>query len=161
MLQDHLSTRLAMLGDLASVVAIVDAAYTPWIARIGQRPGPMGDDYAGLIAAGHVHVMELHGTAAGVLVLIPEADVMLLDNIAIHPDQHGQGLGRALLDFAEAEALRQGFGAIRLYTHEKMTENIAIYARRGFRETHRAQEKGFARVFMMKHFGPAAPDDAG
>ncbi len=140
----------AQPGDLADVEAIVTGAYTPWVDRIGQRPGPLNDDYAALIAAGRVHILQRSNTPAGVLVLIPETDAMLLDNIAVSPDHHGQGLGRILMAFAEAEARRQGFSTIRLYTHEKMAENIAIYARRGFVETHRAREKGFARVFMEK-----------
>jgi hypothetical protein len=39
--------------------------------------------------------------------------------------------------FAESEALRQGFSSLRLYTNEKMTENIAFYGRVGYRETGR------------------------
>ena len=31
-----------------------------------------------------------------------------------------------------------------------MTENIALYARLGYAETHRAEEKGFRRVYMAK-----------
>ena len=37
--------RVASIGDLADVQAIVKAAYTPYIARIGREPGPMLDDY--------------------------------------------------------------------------------------------------------------------
>lgn len=136
--------------DRATVESIVTAAYTPYIARIGREPGPMLDDYAALIAQDLVHVLTQDGAPVGVLVLIQEPGVMLLDNMALLPSCHGKGLGRVLLDFAEAEAMRCGCPAIRLYTHEKMVENIAIYARRGYRETHRAEETGLARVFMVK-----------
>jgi N-acetylglutamate synthase-like GNAT family acetyltransferase len=144
------SIRRAQPSDLGTVQSIVTDAYTPYIARIGRKPGPMLDDYAGLIEANQVHVLEQDGGAVGVLVLIPEASALLLDNVAIRPDRHGRGLGRVLLDFAEAEARRHGLPAIRLYTHEMMTENLAIYRARGYRETHRATEKGLARVFMVK-----------
>jgi hypothetical protein len=36
--------------------------------------------------------------------------------------RQGIGLGRRLLAFAEAEALRRGYREIRLYTHQKMLE---------------------------------------
>jgi N-acetylglutamate synthase-like GNAT family acetyltransferase len=86
------SIRRAQPSDLGTVQSIVTDAYTPYIARIGRKPGPMLDDYAGLIEANQVHVLEQDGGAVGVLVLIPEASALLLDNVAIRPDRHGRGL---------------------------------------------------------------------
>ena len=62
----------------------------------------------------------------------------------------GKGHGRTLVAFAEAEARRRGHAEIRLYTHVLMAENLAIYGRLGFAETHRVTEKGYDRVYMMK-----------
>jgi ribosomal protein S18 acetylase RimI-like enzyme len=142
--------RLATADDLPAVEAIVEAAYRHYIARIGRKPGPMLDDYAALIAAGRVHLMECDGTPKGVLVLIPEADVMLLDNVAVDPSAQGMGLGREMMMFAEATARQAGYRAIRLYTNVMMTENIALYSRVGYVETHRGAEKGLHRVYMTK-----------
>jgi GNAT superfamily N-acetyltransferase len=142
--------RSAAPVDQASVEVIVHSAYRHYIARIGQKPGPMLDDYAALIAQGGVHLLERDGTAQAVLVLVPQPDAMLLDNIAVAPAAQGQGLGRTLLAFAETQARAQGHDRIRLYTHVLMTENQAIYARIGYRETHRATEKGLHRVYMEK-----------
>ena len=61
----------------------------------------------------------------------------LLDNIAVRPDRQGRGYGRQLLNFAEAEAIRQGWNAITLYTHVLMVENIAIYTARGYAKRER------------------------
>jgi hypothetical protein len=55
-----------------------------------------------------------------------------------------------LLEFAEDAARVAGFGAIRLYTNAAMAENIALYLRIGYRETHRGEEKGLRRVYMRK-----------
>jgi GNAT superfamily N-acetyltransferase len=52
--------------------------------------------------------------------------------ITNYPSYRGKGLGRSLLEFAEGEARRAGFDSIYLYTHEKMTENLAIYSRIGY-----------------------------
>ena len=143
--------RVARPDDRVVVETLVAAAYGPYIARIGRKPGPMLDDYAASIAAGHVHVAtDDLGAVLGLVVLIPESDAMLLDNVAVDPALRGAGVGRCLIQFAEAEARRVGLPAIRLYTHEMMTENIALYGRYGYRETHRAEEKGFRRVFMTK-----------
>ncbi|KAF2406833.1 hypothetical protein PSAN_50110 [Pseudomonas antarctica] len=54
------------------------------------------------------------------------------------------------MDFAPQQAIDAGYEAIRLYTHETMTENITLYTRRGYVETHRAQEHGLRRAYMTK-----------
>jgi GNAT superfamily N-acetyltransferase len=84
------------------------------------------------------------------IVLLAEADHLLLDNVAVDPAAQGQGVGRALIGFAAAEARRRGYREMRLYTHQMMTENIALYARTGWVETGRGEQGGFARVFFRK-----------
>jgi ribosomal protein S18 acetylase RimI-like enzyme len=143
--------RPARPGDRTAVEEIVRAAYSGYIERIGKAPGPMLDDYAKRIAEGVVSVLgEADGTIVGVIVLLPKTEHLLLDNIAVRPDRQRRGLGRELIAFAEAETRQMGFAELRLYTHEAMTENIALYARLGFEETGRGQEAGYDRVFMRK-----------
>jgi ribosomal protein S18 acetylase RimI-like enzyme len=143
--------RRAEPADRAVVEAIVEAAYSPYIARMGKPPGPMLDDYVALIAQGAVSVLEdSAGEIAAIIVLLPKPDHLLLDNIAVSPNRQGQGFGRRLIEFAEAEARRLGHRELRLYTHETMTENIALYTRIGFVETGRGHEAGYDRVFMTK-----------
>jgi len=142
--------RLATTEDLTAVEEIVRAAYFPYVSRIGREPGPMLDDYRKLIADRRVHVVEQDGIVSGILVLIPERDVMLLDNVAVAPSAQGLGLGRKLLEFAEHAAQDAGLRSIRLYTNEAMTENISLYSRIGYSETHRAAEKGLRRIYMTK-----------
>jgi ribosomal protein S18 acetylase RimI-like enzyme len=142
--------RLATTKDLGAVEEIVRAAYLPYVSRIGREPGPMLDDYRKLIADRRVHVVEQDGVVRGVLVLIPERDAMLLDNVAVAPFAQGLGLGRKMLEFAERAARDMGLRSIRLYTNEAMTENISIYSRIGYCETHRAEENGLRRIYMMK-----------
>lgn len=141
--------RPATPDDLREIEAVVHAAYSPYIARIGKEPGPMQDDYASLIEQGHVHVLD-DGGVAGILVLIPERGAMLLDNVAVRPEARGKGYGRRLLAFAEDEARRHGLGRVRLYTHVLMVENLGLYSSLGYIETHRGEQNGFSRVFMEK-----------
>lgn len=130
--------RPAKAADCAAVEAIVRAAYSIYLDRMGKPPGPMLDDYAAQIAAGTVSVLEdADGVVAAMIVLLSRDDHLLLDNIAVRPDGQGRGFGRRLIAFAEAETKRFGFSEIRLYTHRTMTENIALYTRLGFEETGR------------------------
>jgi len=146
--------RTARPDDRAAVQAIVTAAYSVYVERVGKPPGPMLDDYAKLIGAGAVSVLEEEdGAIAALLVLLPKPDHLLLDNIAVRPDRQGRGFGRTLVAFAEAEARRLGYAELRLYTHATMTENVALYTRLGFRETGRGREAGYDRVFMAKGLG--------
>lgn len=142
--------RLARPDDVDVVREVVDGAYRHYIARMGKPPGPMLDDYARRIADGQTWVMDDAGRITGILVLEEAPEGLLLDNIAVRPDQQGKGVGRALLEFAEAEARRRGFPTIYLYTHEMMVENIALYTRIGYVETRRVTEKGYDRVYMTK-----------
>jgi GNAT superfamily N-acetyltransferase len=144
------SIRRAVAAEAPAVSALVQRAYAPWVPVIGRRPAPMDDDYAVLISHSEVFVLEHRAGLGGILVLAPEADHLWLDNIAVEPALKGQGLGRALLDFAEAEARRLNLPEIRLLTHQRMLANIALYLRAGFVETGRRTEDGFARVYMAK-----------
>ncbi len=142
--------RLAGHADRLIIEAIVNAAYAPYVLRIGRKPAPMLDNYLALIEARRVHLLEEEGVVRGLVVLIPEKDGMLLDNVAVSPEAQGKGFGRMLLEFAEQVALDAGSASIRLYTNEAMTENIALYSRIGYVETHRAVEKGLRRIYMSK-----------
>jgi ribosomal protein S18 acetylase RimI-like enzyme len=145
--------RPATPEDRAAVEAIVRNAYSVYLDRMGQPPGPMLDDYAAQIAAGSVSVLDEDGKIVAIIVLLAKPDYLLLDNIAVRPDRQGTGLGRQMIAFAETEARRRSFAELRLYTHEAMIENIALYTRLGFVETRRGHEAGYDRVFMTKRLG--------
>jgi ribosomal protein S18 acetylase RimI-like enzyme len=142
--------RRAVQADAAAVAELVNAAYGHYVERIGMLPGPMTEDYDEVIRSSQVTVAERDGVIAGVLVLRVTDEGFLIDNVAVHPSSRGRGLGRALLELAEAEARRAGFDSVYLYTHEGMTENLALYARIGYVEYDRRSEGAFARVFMRK-----------
>jgi GNAT superfamily N-acetyltransferase len=143
--------RSARPEDRPAIEAVVQEAYSIYIERIGKPPGPMLDDYAALIAQGRVSVGEdANGEIAALVVLIAEADHLLLDNVAVRRDRQGHGHGRRMIAFAESEARRLGYRDLRLYTHVAMTENIALYTRLGFIETGRGEQAGYERVFMTK-----------
>ena len=145
------SCRRAGPSDAPAVAALVHAAYQHYVERIGSTPGPMTDDYQQVIRDYQVTVAEQDAAIAGVIVLRITEEGFLIDNVAVHPAHRGRGLGRALLDLAEAEARRAGFGSVYLYTHEKMTENLALYSKIGYAEYDRRRLDGFSLVYMRKH----------
>jgi GNAT superfamily N-acetyltransferase len=135
---------------------VVQAAYQPWADLLGMRPPPMDAPYAELIDAGRVHVTGADGIE-GLIVLVPEPDALLVENVAVRPALHGRGIGRRLLAFADAEARRLGLGAVRLYTNARMTRNVTLYASLGYAETGRQPVGAHVVVHMRKPLDPAAP----
>jgi ribosomal protein S18 acetylase RimI-like enzyme len=142
--------RRARAGEATRLRELVQAAYARYVPRIGQPPAPMRDDYQHRIDRDEAWVLEREGRIDGALVLEDSADSLLLDNVAVAPAYQGQGLGRQLIAFAEAEARRRGWPTVQLYTNVRMVENIRLYARLGFGETGRGVQNGFERVFMEK-----------
>ena len=146
------SVRPAEPEEAAVVGDLVRASYSKYVERIGREPAPMREDYAALIRAGEVWVLagEAGGEVLGVLVMRPAEDHLFLGNVAVAPGHQGRGLGRELKAVAEERAKGAGLSEIRLYTNEKMWENLAVYGKLGFEETGRGLDGGYRRVFMRK-----------
>jgi ribosomal protein S18 acetylase RimI-like enzyme len=142
--------RPARASDVAALSDIVQRAYEPYVERIGRRPAPMDDDYASRVQQGQVEVAAQTGEIVGLIVLIACDGHLLIENVAVDPDQHGRGVGRALLAHAEAVAANLDLPEVQLYTNAAMTENLKLYPRLGYREAGRQTEDGFERVFFSK-----------
>jgi ribosomal protein S18 acetylase RimI-like enzyme len=140
--------RLATPADLPAIRDIVTAAYTRYLDRMDRPPAPMLADYAAEVESGRLWVAG--DPVTGLVELIENAGSLHIANVAVHPAAQGTGLGRRLMEFAEKQARQRGLARLDLYTHEVMTENQAIYARLGYRETARRTEDGYHRVYMDK-----------
>jgi GNAT superfamily N-acetyltransferase len=168
--------RAAEPDDVEAIADIVERAYGVYVERIGTRPRPMDDDYGEQVRRGLVHVAEDGAEVVGLIVLIEgegrhsgrtssryaasnttsmASQVLVIENVAVDPARQGEGIGRRLLDFAEEMARHAGIDTVALYTHEKMSENLALYARLGYEEDERRRENGFSRVFLSKRLAPA------
>ncbi|MCY4590392.1 MAG: GNAT family N-acetyltransferase [Alphaproteobacteria bacterium] len=142
--------RPATAADAAAITACVRAAYQRYVEGIGRLPGPMLEDYQQVVRNHRAYVIEEGGRIIGALVLKDTDDGILLDNVAVLPSRQGEGLGRRLVEHAESEARRLGHDHLDLYTHQRMTGNIAMYARYGYEEFDCRTEHGFPRVYMRK-----------
>lgn len=140
--------RQATAADLPAIREVNRLAYARYAGRMDRPPAPVLADYRAAAEAGQVWV--LGEPPVAVLVLERERDSLLVENIAVSPGVQGTGLGRVLMEFAEAQARSLGLRRLTLYTNEVMTENLAIYARLGYRETGRRTDDGYRRVFMEK-----------
>jgi ribosomal protein S18 acetylase RimI-like enzyme len=142
--------RPATIQEAGAVAECVREAYAKYVGRIGKEPAPMLVNYEAAILAGEAWVLVEGDETTGVLVMRPENDHLFVETVAVRPDSQGSGLGRRLMAFVEETARARGLYEIRLYTNEKMEENLPFYRSLGFEETGRRLDEGYRRVFMKK-----------
>ena len=155
---DGTSIRRATMADLTAIQRLMTDAYAKYVERIGRPPAPMTADYAAALGHSRVWVLERGKAIVGALVTEDRGDHLLLETVAVAHDCQRMGYGKMLLDRAERDAVELGLTEVRLYTNEAMTENLSFYPRHGYRETGRAVQHGFRRVFFSKTVGN---DDVG
>jgi GNAT superfamily N-acetyltransferase len=142
--------RRATPADAPAITALVRAAYGPYESLIGRTPLPMLADFGEAIRDHEVWVLDATGVVVGLLELVERPDHLWIEDVAISPDWQRRGLGRRLLGFAEDEALGRGLPELRLLTNERYLDNIAMYERYGYRETHREPHQGTDLVHFRK-----------
>ncbi|SOB94209.1 GNAT family N-acetyltransferase [Rhodobacter maris] len=147
--------RSAQPEDVAAIADCARLAFGQYSAAIGRDPAPMKADFAAHVAAREAHVaVSESGAFLGYVVLLPRADHLYLDALAVMPEAAGHGIGRALVAFAEDQARELGLARLDLCTNQRMTANLTLYPHLGFSETGRGHEDGYDRVFYTKRLGP-------
>jgi GNAT superfamily N-acetyltransferase len=143
--------RRADLADAAAVRTLTRAAYAKWVPLIGREPMPMTADYARAVAEHIIDLWEEDNALLALIELIPAQNHLLIENIAVRPDQQGKGLGDKLLHHAEGLAHSLGFDEVQLYTNAAFVSNLSFYSRRGYQEYRRGTiVPGSVTVYMRK-----------
>ena len=108
------AVRRAVPADAAAVQEVTRMAYAKWIPVIGREPRPMTADYDAAVREHLVDLLYVRGQLAALIETIPEADHLLIENVAVLPSLQGRGLGRRLMAHAEALATSLGLPEVRL-----------------------------------------------
>jgi GNAT superfamily N-acetyltransferase len=146
-----LELRRATAADVPNIRALTRSAYAKWVPLIGREPMPMTADHDRAVADHIIDLWEEGGQLLALIEIIPESDHLLVENIAVRPDQQGKGIGGKLLHHAEGFARSQGSDEVRLYTNAAFASNVLFYSRRGFEEYRRGTVvPGSVAVFMRK-----------
>jgi GNAT superfamily N-acetyltransferase len=112
----------------------------------GARLPPMDVDYLAEIKNYPTWVVESDRSILGGLIMMFENDQASIANIAVDLKFQGQGIGGALMRFAESKAKVNNFSELHLATHALLNENISLYRHLGWEETGRDE----TRIFMKK-----------
>lgn len=93
-----------------------------------------------------IFVAVADGRLAGCVAIADRGDHAYLGKLAVDPVLQGSGIGRRLVEAAEAEARRQGKRVVELQTRVELAGNHATFRRLGYRETGRSSHEGFSRA---------------
>lgn len=126
--------RRAKKADAANVLKLTRQAYAKWVPAIGREPLPMTTDYDRAVLEHIIDLWEEGGQLVGLIETIPKETYLLIENIAVRPDQQGNGIGKELLHHAEKLARSLGLAEMRLYTNAAFGSNVAYYVRHGYEE---------------------------
>lgn len=138
--------RLAEPADAADIKAIVRAAYARWVPVIGREPLPMRADYDKAVAE---HPFDL-AVDGGLIETVAHDDHIWIENIAVAPEAQGRGIGRLLLEWAEAKAREAGRHELRLLTNGAFEANVSLYARLGYTIDREEPFMNGTTVYMSK-----------
>ena len=92
--------REAEPDDIPDMMAIAEAAYEPYVARMGRRPAPMGADFATHVERHEAYVSHNKYGVTGFIVTYPKGDGQFIENVAVINEHRSSGLGRQLYQFA-------------------------------------------------------------
>jgi N-acetylglutamate synthase-like GNAT family acetyltransferase len=149
-MKEPVSLRRATSTDAPAIRDLSRAAYAKWVPLIGREPMPMTADYHRAVAEHVIDLVEEHGELLALIEMVPAQDHLLIENLAVRPDQQGRGLGDLLLRHAEILALSMAFAETQLYTNAAFASNVAFYSKRGYEEYRTATLAGGTRIFMRK-----------
>ena len=145
-----IALRRAGPADAEAVRALTRAAYAKWVPVIGREPLPMTADYEHAVRAHRIDLLVAAGELAALIEMVPEQNVLLIENVAVAPAFQGRGLGRRLMAHAEVVAREFGLGRVRLYTNARFAENVALYRRLGYAIDREERFRGGVVVHMSR-----------
>jgi N-acetylglutamate synthase-like GNAT family acetyltransferase len=143
--------RRATPADAKTIRDLTRLAYAKWVPLIGREPKPMTVNYDSAVTDHMIDLYEIDDEAVALVEVVPQTQHLLIENIAVRPNQQGKGIGDLLLKHAEDTARSLHLDELRLYTNAAFIANIEFYARRGFQEFQREPfPAGGVTVHMKK-----------
>ncbi|HET6899740.1 MAG TPA: GNAT family N-acetyltransferase [Vicinamibacteria bacterium] len=126
--------RTASPADAGAITAVINAAYQ--VERFfvdGDRIRE--DEVRRYMAKGTFLIAEQDGTPIGCVYAEQRGDRGYFGLLAVDPARHGKGVGRTLIEAAEARFLRAGCQAVDIQVVDLRTELPPFYRRLGYVET--------------------------
>lgn len=126
------SLRRAGRHDEAAFDAMHRAAYAWNREMLGMEPVPLLTPPEEILQRYETWILEEGGLPAGAAALAPHPDHLEIWSLSVDPARQNAGIGRRLLEAAEARARALGLSTLRLFTGAPLQKNIDWYHRRGY-----------------------------
>lgn len=150
MMSETISLLPATAEDAEAIRSLTREAYSKWVPVIGCEPLPMIADYTEAVQKHRIDLLYLDGKLVALIEMVPQADHLLIENVAVSPAFQRRGLGRKLLTHAEQVAALLGLSVIKLYTNRLFTENLRLYQKFGYEVDREEEFRGRFVVHMSK-----------
>jgi ribosomal protein S18 acetylase RimI-like enzyme len=149
-MSQSVSLRRGVESDADAIGALTRQAYAKWVELIGREPLPMTVDYAAAVKSHRFDLLFAGDDLAALIETVPRDDWLLIENVAVRPAFQRRGYGVRLLQLADSMAVRAGLRGTRLYTNQRFTANLALYASLGYRVEREEARNGGVAVHMTK-----------
>lgn len=131
-----LHLRFATPDDVALIVQITQESFAEYRGHLdppsaADRETP--EDVASALREGHVVLAHLDDAPAGAVRYRSENSGIYVGRLAVLPAMRRHGIGSALLEFVETQALVAGAAHLRLRVRLALPDNVRLYAARGYR----------------------------
>ena len=121
--------------DAAAATALIHAAFAAQSRATDPPSGALGETTASVaakLAEGGGAGAEIDGGLVGVALWTEQDGALYIGRVSVAPAWRGQGIARALLEAAEAEARRRGLERMTLRVRLALDDNQRLFAAFGF-----------------------------
>jgi len=129
------SIRTAVPDDAESIASVLRASFAEFNGVFDPPSGALtetGESVVAQLSKSTAFVAESDGAIMGCVFCRPEEGDFYLFRLAVLPEHRGAGAGRTLVAAVEQEAVRRGFGMVRLWTRLAVSNNIPYYENLGY-----------------------------
>jgi GNAT superfamily N-acetyltransferase len=141
------------VADAGEVLTLQRAAYVTEARAHGDLDLPplleTLDETRAALASELAWGVRENGRLVASVRLVVTGHVAVIGRLVVAPDRQGEGLGGGLLRAAEAAAPPE-VTLFRLFTGSKSAGPLHLYAKNGYRETHRTPENDHDLVHLAK-----------
>ena len=147
---DALDIKQGGRADVDAIRQFTRKAYAKWIPLIGREPLPMNANYEQTIKTNRFDLFYQNDNLVALLETINNEDHLLIENVCVASEMQRMGIGKSILNHAEALARNAGYGSIRLDTNKLFTGNVDLYVRHGYEIDWEKPVDGGVHVHMHK-----------
>jgi len=133
--------------EAATIAELLHSAFQEYIGVLDPPSSVHKETVAGVrdkMKTAHWVLAARDGIPVGCVMYENHGDYVYLGRLGVPPALRGTGIGGALMDYVEAQALAEGVTRVHLSVRLVLQNNRAMYERRGYRTLRYETHEGYA-----------------